>query len=88
MSLGLETTPGRKGATSARREALDPINLVSRIMKEHPQAGVDEICRRVRKALAGSDSRYQEAFDNYCTRNHYNLLYREIESELLPDIIA
>jgi hypothetical protein len=77
MSLGFETTPGRKGATSARREALDPINLVSRIMKKHPHAGVDEVCRRVRTALAGPDAEYQEAFDNYCTRNHFNLLYKD-----------
>jgi hypothetical protein len=77
MSLAFETTPGRKGATSARREALDPINLVSRVMKKHPHAGVEEVCRRVRTALAGPDAEYQEAFDNYCTRNHFNLLYKE-----------
>jgi len=74
MSLAFDTTPGRKGATSARREDLDPINLVSMIMKKYPEAGVDEVCRRVRTALAGSYSNYQEAFDNYCTRNHFNLL--------------
>src|SRR5215469_14277842 len=77
MSLAFEHTAGRKGATSARRESLDPINLVSKIMKKHPHAGVNEICRRVRDALAGSDAKYQEAFDNYCTRNHYNILYKE-----------
>jgi hypothetical protein len=77
MSLGFETIPGRKGATSARREMLDPINLVSRIMKEHPRAGVDEICRRVRVALAGPDAEYQDAFNNYATRNHFNLLYKD-----------
>lgn len=76
MSLNLET-PRRKGATSARRERLDPINLVGKIMKKHPQAGVDEICRRVRTALAGPDAKYQVAFDNYCTRNHFNQLYKD-----------
>ena len=77
MSIGLETVPGRKGATSARREALDPINLVSRVMKEFPRAGVDEVCRRVRVALDGPDAKYQDAFNDYCTRNHFNILYRD-----------
>jgi hypothetical protein len=77
MSLGFETTPGRKGATFARREALDPINLVARIMKEYPRAGVDEVCRRVRVALAGPDANYQDCFNDYATRNHFNILYKE-----------
>ena len=31
--LGLVTGPAREGATSARRENIDPINLVQRIMR-------------------------------------------------------
>jgi hypothetical protein len=77
MSLGFDTAPARKGATSARREELDPINLVKKIMDKFPQAGVDEICRKVRSALAGPDARYQDAFNNYATRNHFNLLHKD-----------
>jgi hypothetical protein len=60
-----------------RRRELDPINLVSRIMNEYPTAGVEEVCRRVRVALAGPDARYQDCFNDYCTINHYNLLYKD-----------
>ena len=41
MSLGFETHASRKGATFARREMLDPINLVSKIMKEYPSEGIN-----------------------------------------------
>jgi hypothetical protein len=46
-------------------------------MKDYPRAGDDEICRRVRDALDGPDAKYQNAFFDYCTRNHFNLLYKD-----------
>ncbi len=49
--LGLVTGPAREGATSARRENIDPINLVQSIMNEFPTIGIDEICRRVDAVL-------------------------------------
>ncbi len=70
----MELNLGTKGATRARREMLDPINLVLRIMKNHPQADVDRICSLVRDALDGPDAKYQRCFNDYCTRNHFNRL--------------
>lgn len=72
----------RRGATRARREELDPINLVKRIMDQYPQADVDEICRRVKTALGGRDKAYQPSFNDYCTRNHFNLLRRDEQLRL------
>lgn len=77
------TSNRRQGAASARREDLDPIDLVSRIMNDHPAADIDEVCRLVRKALAGRDARFQDSFNNYTTRNHFNLLQRRIETPLV-----
>ena len=50
--LGFGTEAARKGATHARRENPDPINLVQSIMNEFPTIGIDEICRRVDAAIA------------------------------------
>jgi hypothetical protein len=77
MTLAYDHVPGHRGATRASWRDNNPRVLIARIMAEHPQAGVEEICRRVRKALAGADRAFQEAFNDYCTVNHYNVIKRE-----------
>jgi hypothetical protein len=59
---------------TANQAKLDSFKLVSRIMNEHPQTNVDEVCRRVREALNGPDAKYQDAFIDYTTRKMMDLL--------------
>lgn len=68
---------GHRGATRVSYREHNPRVLVARIMAEYPQAGVEEICRRVRKALAGRDSDFQDAFNDYATTNHFNIIQQD-----------
>lgn len=67
--------PGYKGATVMSFDENAPRALVAQIMAAYPQAGRDEIVRRVETALNSSRyASYLPAFIAYATINAYNAI--------------